>query len=75
MNYLQCLLFVIFFFLVRLCDLKIFNNILIDNFLYQDFWFKGYLVEGFFNFYNLQYKRNLVVEMNGMDMSRYFGKI
>lgn len=75
MNNLQCLLFVIFFFLVRLCDLKIFNNILIDNFLYQDFWFKGYLVEGFFNFYNLQYKRNLVVEMNGMDMSRYFGKI
>lgn len=75
MNNLQCLLFVIFFFLVRLCDLKIFNNMLIDNFLYQDFWFKGYLVEGFFNFYNLQYKRNLVVEMNGMDMSRYFGKI
>lgn len=75
MNNLQCLLFVFVFFLVRLCDLKIFNNILIDNFLYQDFWFKGYLVEGFFNFYNLQYKRNLVVEMNGMDMSRYFGKI
>nr|XP_034328820.1 uncharacterized protein LOC105318289 isoform X26 [Crassostrea gigas] len=55
-------------------DLKTSNNTSTDNPLYQDFRFKGYPAEGFFNPHNPQYKRNSAAEMNGTDTSRYFGK-
>ncbi|XP_052688229.1 uncharacterized protein LOC128189658 isoform X29 [Crassostrea angulata] len=55
-------------------DLKTSNNTSTDNPLYQDFRFKGYPSEGFFNPHNPQYKRNSAAEMNGTDTSRYFGK-
>lgn len=63
-----------FFFSARPRDLKTSNNTSTDNPLYQDFRFKGYPAEGFFNPHNPQYKRNSAAEMNGTDTSRYFGK-
>lgn len=60
--------------LARPRDLKTSNNTSTDNPLYQDFRFKGYPAEGFFNPHNPQYKRNSAAEMNGTDTSRYFGK-
>ncbi|XP_062615469.1 uncharacterized protein LOC134277185 isoform X8 [Saccostrea cucullata] len=54
-------------------DLKTTNNTSEDNPLYQDFRFKGYPSESFFNPHNPQYKRNSAA-MNGSDVNRYFGK-
>ncbi|XP_062614892.1 uncharacterized protein LOC134276635 isoform X30 [Saccostrea cucullata] len=59
--------------LARPRDLKTTNNTSEDNPLYQDFRFKGYPSESFFNPHNPQYKRNSAA-MNGSDVNRYFGK-